>query len=379
METSVERISYTQTNPLFNRSLSSSVIYSTQPDNLKPARPRRQWCFNVVVVYLILQTGLNAFLIYKVSSLKSSMSNPASHKMTFNHVPQGEEPGDEVLRTLLRNNSQETTTLRSHLWALESQVKSLCGDEGQLDRLRSDLVQLNTSTNSLEGRLSNISLAPGTPGPPGRNGNPGLPGLRGVKGDNGEVGPSGPKGDMGLKGEPGEPGVAGPRGPAGPVGKTGNQGPGAKGEKGDPGVQGEGLFFNFIRDSEFFCTLPGPTGIQGPPGVPGNDGFAGIPGPPGHPVNVRLVPGKSRGRVEVRHLGTWGTVCDDNFDTVDGTVICRMLGFNTATTCFPAGSGKIWLDDLQCRGTESDIFSCPHPGLGINNCQHSEDAGVQCA
>ncbi|KAM9850638.1 macrophage receptor MARCO-like [Aulostomus maculatus] len=98
-------------------------------------------------------------------------------------------------------------------------------------------------------------------------------------------------------------------------------------------------------------------------------------------VKVRLVPGKSRGRVEVNHNGVWGTVCDDNFDTVDGKVICKMLGFQSAVQTYTAspGSGKIWLDELQCLGTESDIFSCKHSGIGRNNCQHSEDAGVQCA
>lgn len=58
-------------------------------------------------------------------------------------------------------------------------------------------------------------------------------------------------------------------------------------------------------------------------------------------VNVRLVPGSNRGRVEVRHQGVWGTVCDDNFNTVDGKVICRMLGFTTATSVFTANPGKI--------------------------------------
>ncbi|TKS66775.1 Macrophage receptor MARCO [Collichthys lucidus] len=97
--------------------------------------------------------------------------------------------------------------------------------------------------------------------------------------------------------------------------------------------------------------------------------------------NVRLVPSGSRGRVEVKVNGAWGTVCDDNFSTPDGKVICRMLGFQTATDTFtaPAGTGKIWLDDLKCTGAELDIMDCPHNGVGVNNCQHSEDAGVQCA
>lgn len=55
-------------------------------------------------------------------------------------------------------------------------------------------------------------------------------------------------------------------------------------------------------------------------------------------VNVRLVPGPSRGRVEVRSNGVWGSVCDDNFDTIDGKVICRMLGFTTATTVFTSSN-----------------------------------------
>ena len=42
------------------------------------------------------------------------------------------------------------------------------------------------------------------------------------------------------------------------------------------------------------------------------------------------------------------------------------------------GSGMIWLDDVRCRGTETDIALCPHRGWGSHNCGHHEDVSVRC-
>lgn len=41
-----------------------------------------------------------------------------------------------------------------------------------------------------------------------------------------------------------------------------------------------------------------------------------------------------------------------------------------------SGFGDIVLDDLNCVGNETSLLSCQHAGLGINDCQHEEDAGT---
>ena len=45
---------------------------------------------------------------------------------------------------------------------------------------------------------------------------------------------------------------------------------------------------------------------------------------------------------------------------------------------FGQGTGRILLDNLGCVGTETRLVDCPHNGIGIENCVHSEDAGLRC-
>jgi len=98
------------------------------------------------------------------------------------------------------------------------------------------------------------------------------------------------------------------------------------------------------------------------------------------PFEVRLADGtESSGRLEVRHEGVFGTVCDDSFDIIDGNVACRQLGFARAASIFDAnGSGEIWMDNLNCVGTETSLDQCPFNGFGNHNCGHQEDVGLSC-
>jgi len=87
-------------------------------------------------------------------------------------------------------------------------------------------------------------------------------------------------------------------------------------------------------------------------------------------------------RVEVEHLGQWGTVCDDEANDFAAVVACRQVGCpNAAATQFQGfggGADPILLDDLNCTGSETELDACIHRTWGGHNCNHTQDWGVCC-
>ncbi|XP_066843391.1 CD5 antigen-like [Anser cygnoides] len=105
------------------------------------------------------------------------------------------------------------------------------------------------------------------------------------------------------------------------------------------------------------------------------------------PFGLRLSggPGRCAGRLEVQRNGSWGTVCDDGWGAANAAVVCRELGCGEVPADlhgdrprFGPGTGRIWLDDVRCRGREGTLQDCAHRAWGYHDCTHDEDVGVVC-
>ena len=59
-------------------------------------------------------------------------------------------------------------------------------------------------------------------------------------------------------------------------------------------------------------------------------------------------------------------------------IILILAGTALSFAHFGQGTGEIWLDNVACTGSESELLDCSHNGIGVENCGHSEDASVRC-
>ncbi|ELT96946.1 hypothetical protein CAPTEDRAFT_171695 [Capitella teleta] len=104
------------------------------------------------------------------------------------------------------------------------------------------------------------------------------------------------------------------------------------------------------------------------------------------PDDIRLLNGRSpnEGVLQVLHDGTWGTVCDDGFDSSVASLFCQLFGFSSGEALlepderFGSGNDVIWMDDVICSPEARDLNECEFNGWGEVDCDHSEDVSVRC-
>ncbi|XP_055005198.1 deleted in malignant brain tumors 1 protein-like isoform X2 [Boleophthalmus pectinirostris] len=102
--------------------------------------------------------------------------------------------------------------------------------------------------------------------------------------------------------------------------------------------------------------------------------------------DVKLLDGPNRcaGRVEVYNKGQWGSVCGESWDLNDASVVCQQLkcgnehSISTSSNYGP-GSGRVWVDQIECSGRETAISQCPQRPFVDRTCNITSLAGVVCS
>ena len=87
------------------------------------------------------------------------------------------------------------------------------------------------------------------------------------------------------------------------------------------------------------------------------------------------------GRLEVFLNNEWGTVCNSGWDENDALVACKDLGFiSVDRESGTQGGGyrgqKIWMKNVDCRGTESQLVDCNY--VSGEDCDHFNDIAISC-
>ncbi|VDI11764.1 Hypothetical predicted protein [Mytilus galloprovincialis] len=89
----------------------------------------------------------------------------------------------------------------------------------------------------------------------------------------------------------------------------------------------------------------------------------------------------NKGRLKVNYKGEWGTICHNFFDHVDAAIACRQLGYCSGqmihSKYVDGGQGTIWLDNVNCFGSEHNLINCKH-SIDTSHCSHLNDVGLHC-
>ena len=104
-------------------------------------------------------------------------------------------------------------------------------------------------------------------------------------------------------------------------------------------------------------------------------------------LNIHLNGGRTpfKGRVVVYQGGSWGNICDRNWDINDAKVVCNQLGYGNAIKAirggvFTPGTSTLMMSNVDCVGHETAISFCTHNGWrNVGSCTHANDAGVACS
>ncbi|XP_030047907.1 deleted in malignant brain tumors 1 protein [Microcaecilia unicolor] len=101
-------------------------------------------------------------------------------------------------------------------------------------------------------------------------------------------------------------------------------------------------------------------------------------------LEIRLVGGGSpcAGRLEVLYNGIWGTVCDKPASFYTANAVCHELNCKESNPFemnwfYGAGTGKIWLSNVQCKQSSDSLWDC-EKSFSTGHCDHSQDMSVTC-